>query len=70
MIGILQVNHCPQKFPDKNGEKNINMKRHISLQSVTCIAKLSANVNFRWPTSHKTETIQKKKCFGRETVPP
>ena len=21
MIGILQVNHPPQKFPDKNGEK-------------------------------------------------
>ena len=70
MIGILQVNHPPQKFPDKNAEKNINMKRQISLQSIMCIAKLSANVNFTWLTSHKTETILKKKCFGRETVPP
>ena len=35
MIGNLQVNPPPQKFPDKNGEKHINMKRHMSLQSVT-----------------------------------
>ena len=47
IIGILKVNHPPQKFPDKNAEKNINMKRQISLQSIMCIAKLSPNVNFR-----------------------
>ena len=69
MIGILQVKHPPQKFPDKYGEKNINMKRHIHLQGVTCIAKLSANVNFRWLTSHKTQTILKKMFSQGDSTP-
>ena len=31
MIGILEASHPPQKFPDKNAEKNINIKRQINL---------------------------------------
>ena len=31
MIGILEVNYRPQKVPDKNAKKNINIKRQISL---------------------------------------
>ena len=68
MIGILQVNHHPQKFPDKNAGKNINMKRQISLQSIMCIAKLSENVNFTWLTGHKTETILKKMFWQRDST--
>ena len=30
MIGILKVNHPPQKFPHKKGIININIKRQIS----------------------------------------
>ena len=46
MIHIVQVKHPLQKFPDKKLNKNINIKRDITLESITCIGKWSGNVNF------------------------
>ena len=63
MMGIFQVNP-PQKFPDKNAEKYINMKRQISLQSIMCIAKLS-------PKAHRPQNRNhSEKNVSAETVPP
>ena len=69
MIGYFTSKASSSEIPRQKYVKNINMKRDISLQSVTYI-KMIRKCKFQMAHNPSNINHFEKKCFGKVTVPP